>query len=364
MVKKIESRKMEIKVGEKLDGALKGTNKRFVFNTHKWFSWLIIILAVFLVLNLKYTLDFKQVFNQKFEEAKELARPANIQLVTIEASDCDDCFDTTSVIEQLKAKNVKVTKEETKTFSDAADLINEYNIEKLPTVLVFGEIKKTKLGSFEESADAMVFSGITPPYYNVKTKQIDGLVKATYIKAASCSDCEDLNKVIEALRQAGIKIVEVVGLDLESADVRGLIKKYDIKKVPALILSKEAVVYNEVNSIWEQLGTVENDGSYVTRFISPPYVDTSTKEIKGLVDLTFVTDDSCKDCYDVRIHKNILAGFGLAYDKEVNVDEAKRLGFKIILILDDNSHSEFEDSGFSGNFEEVKSQIKRIFKKQ
>ncbi|MBS3108477.1 hypothetical protein J4409_01265 [Candidatus Woesearchaeota archaeon] len=61
-----------------------------------------------------------------------------------------------------------------------------------------------------------------------------------------------------------------------------MVKKYGIKAAPTIILSEEASVYNVLNGIWSQVGTVESDGVYVFRnieVIGEIYKDLSSDKI-------------------------------------------------------------------------------------
>ena len=81
--------------------------------------------------------------------------------------------------------------------------------------------------------------------------------------------------------------------------------------------------YDDITENWQQVGTVENDGSYVLRAISPPYFDLNKNEVVGLVDVTYLSDKSCLDCYDVEIHRQILTdprGIGVNINSEKKVD--------------------------------------------
>src|SRR3989338_4302296 len=76
-------------------------------------------------------------------EAKEEARPADIEIIKLTA-DCLDCFDIEKVLSDLKSKNVNLKKEETVTFSSerGKELVSQLGITKLPTLIVSGEVNK------------------------------------------------------------------------------------------------------------------------------------------------------------------------------------------------------------------------------
>jgi len=64
---------------------------------------------------------------------------------------------------------------------------------------------------------------------------------------------------------------------------------------------------------------------------APPFVDTSTGKVVGLVEVTYLTDKSCAECYDVvRAQRSILQQFGLAIGKENVLDRADKVGRSLI----------------------------------
>jgi hypothetical protein len=70
---------------------------------------------------------------------------------------------------------------------------------------------------------------------------------------------------------------------------------------------------------WTELGRVI-DGVFVLDEILPPYISVETGELKGLVSGTFITDESCEECYDVTLHKNALLNLGVTLENEKTVD--------------------------------------------
>ena len=101
-----------------------------------------------------------------------------------------------------------------------------------------------------------------------------------------------------------------------------LIQKYSLTRIPTIILSKDASVYPSMAKDWIQIGTVESDGMFIARDINPPYLDLTTNEIKGIVDVIYITDKSCSECYNATVHKQILDNFGVYIDKEETKDIA------------------------------------------
>ena len=85
--------------------------------------------------------------------------------------------------------------------------------------------------------------------------------------------------------------------------------------------------YDVVKQVWSQVGTEESDGKLVLRFVNPPYVNVSTGKTEGLVDLTFLVDESCKDCYNSSVLKDLFQqSFGMFFQKDEATDVSSTKG--------------------------------------
>ena len=283
-----------------------------------------IAIVLIFIINLFFAMSLTSVLKQKIAEAEEAAKPANLEL-TIITTQCQDCFNINSVIEGIKSENVNVTKEETLDVGDASQLIQDYNIERLPTVIVKGELNKTNLDStLTAVGDALVFTSQTPPYYDVSLSRVKGLIVATVINASGCGSCTDVAPLLDELKSNGIIIARETTLTEEEA--AGLIETYNMQALPSLILSRDASEYQLLVQNWPALGTIEQDGNFVLRDIPPPYKNTTTGAIEGLVTLTNVIDSSCTACYNVDGYKPIIENFGVYLVNETTFDVTTQEG--------------------------------------
>ncbi len=143
-------------------------------------------------------------------------------------------------------------------------------------------------------------------------KKVPGPVKATLIVDLGCKDCSNPGLLEEALKNAGVAFSESQTYPFSGQTGSELMAKYNVTKVPAIILSKEFGDYGQLASSWPQIGSVEPDGAYVLRKIQPPYLDISTKKVVGRVRLVELVDANCTECYDVSLHRSITPRFGIA----------------------------------------------------
>ena len=165
--------------------------------------------------------------------------------------------------------------------------------------------------------------------YNMFQEPKNVKIEMTYLFDIDCKDCIDLKPFFEQFSQIGINI-EIKDADISSSQGKKIVKKYDVKAVPTIIFSKEISSNPQITKVWEQVGTVEKDGSYVLRELSPPYKELSTGNIKGLVDVTYLSDTICEKCYDVMFHKEILTQMGVKIVSEKTLDISSEEGKALV----------------------------------
>ncbi len=142
------------------------------------------------------------------------------------------------------------------------------------------------------------------------------------IVSASCKDCFDINAAIEGLKKAHVNITSERTLDSSSAEAKLLIKKYDIEKMPTVIVLG-AVNKSSVVNLWNQNWHVEMaNGTQVSSVyvaVNPPYVDVSGN-IKGLVSLTHIVDESCANCASLAQLINVFKQYSVKFTSEETID--------------------------------------------
>jgi len=294
------------------------------FNENIMYIALVVILAL-LIVNVYFISVRSQNISIATAKAKEEARPANIEVVKLTA-ECSDCFDIEKVLTDLKTKNVNITKEEAVSSSSdrGKGLVSSLGITKLPTLIVSGEVKKSNVESlwkdWEEKEGKFVFKNILPPYTNPSTNEIIGKVSVTSISDSSCEKCGDLLAAVDSLKNAGIIISEEKKLDYSSSEAQTLIKRFEVQRIPALLISSNIVEYTGMKQSLDQIGSKEKEGFFALHAQIPPYRDTKTNEVKGLVNVTYIGDISCNSCYNVTVNKEIIARYGLVIVGEKSLD--------------------------------------------
>ncbi|MBL7056371.1 hypothetical protein ISS07_05645 [Candidatus Woesearchaeota archaeon] len=285
----------------------------------------VLVLLGIMIFNSFNVFSIGNKINDKVDEAKELARPAKIEIITL-GSSCEDCFDINSVVSVLKEADLEITGEKSLSGNsqEAKELIQKHGIEKLPTIILEGEIAKATIQSFKESNGALVFDAVAVPYENALTNEVVGKVSAIVIGDKKCAECTDFSTMIEGLKQTGVFIDSERIRDISDAGARDLVERSGIETLPVLLLSRDFDAYTELAANLEQVG--QKNADYYVLEAQTPYVEVDTGKIRGLVKLTMLEDPTCVECYNVEIHRQILARFGMFVGEDEKLDISSKEG--------------------------------------
>ncbi len=211
--------------------------------------------------------------NKKEVTNKETERPANLQITVIKDSSCLNCFSLDNLIQNIKKESVKITKETTLKHDsvEAKNLIAKHTIDRLPALIIDGEVEKTtalkkiweNLG--QNSSTTFILRRTGYPYMEVSTGKIRGLVNITLLDDKSCTECYDVTEHLSILANFGFPISSSTSIDKSSTKAKELITKYKLTKLPTVILTGDISAYTGFDKVWSQVGTVETDKTYVFR---------------------------------------------------------------------------------------------------
>jgi len=193
------------------------------------------------------------------------------------------------------------------------------------------EISKIDLPTFEKREGAQVFDITPPPYYDIDSGKIKGLVEVIKLTDTDCEKCFDLDKLTANLKQFGIKFASEKEVSIDSDEGKELISDYSITKVPTIIFSSDANEYEQIQKIWETVGSTESDGRMILRTVNPPYMDLETDSVKGVVDITRLVDASCEECFDtIELKKMFEQQMGMSWGVDKTVDVSSTEGKQLI----------------------------------
>ncbi len=222
-----------------------------------------------------------------------------------------------SLISAESQFNFNITKKVlTGNSSEAQSLISKYKITKLPVMLVspsaansseFESAWTGRLGT-KETDGMYVYRNVYPPYYDSSLGKSVGYVDAYHIVPTSCTNCSNTTEFTKFLVSDQVMMVlnSETMLSQNSSKAQEFILKYNITKLPTLLLNPDATYYPIINASWNTSGTFEKDGWLVYRNILPPYLDLATNKTFGLINVVELVDGSCTSCYNVTSYRKTL----------------------------------------------------------
>ncbi len=199
-----------------------------------------------------------------------------VLLTHIIDSSCDDCSDLSAVISYLKKEaGVVFSQEKTLEYKtpEAQSLISRFGVERVPALIISKNILDypsaqeiwAGLGAVEKEG-FFALHGQSPPYRDIKTDQIKGLVTAIYLVDKSCKTCYDIEGVKNIISKViGLTVKEEKETDISSDEGKAFIERYKVQKIPTVLLSAEANDYDGFADAFVQVGTKETDGWFVIR---------------------------------------------------------------------------------------------------
>ena len=207
------------------------------------------------------------------KQIQEQNKPYAFSLITIAPENCPECFTTAPLIDALKKQNITITEERTlnATENEAKNLIEQYKILKLPTLIAKGAFDKNDalkkqletIGTV--TGDTFVWTQVQPPYTEVATGNVRGKFSVTYVTDTTCKTCYDVMRHQQAMANLGLKPADDKVIDIHSAEGKKLRTEYALTAVPTIILTGDLTEYDSLKAVWPSVGTIEKDGTYIFR---------------------------------------------------------------------------------------------------
>ncbi|MFH1056434.1 MAG: hypothetical protein V1717_01400 [Candidatus Micrarchaeota archaeon] len=262
-----------------------------------------------------------------------------IGVILINPPPCRPCIKLDDFAKNIKNySGILLVQDETVEFQNASELIAKYGIKKLPTVLISGELDKlpalkTQLEALGETKEdgTIVITGIKPVYYDLEQKKFVGLLKATRIVNSTCIDCTKAFVFQGNLEEStGIRFSEESEFELNDTRAEALVEKYNITKIPSLIITGEIDAYEGLSEEWKKVGSAEEDGSLVWRSVVPPYQELPSGKVKGMATLIAIDNETCKECYEPNLHEEELARRGVLFGNSMYLNYTQAWAQKLV----------------------------------
>jgi len=259
---------------------------------------LLVMLLILIAVNLTLLNDLnKSVFEKRQgavktgpnETTNNTQTPAveftNVTLTILSDTSCVGCNWTLYIadaFDQMSGQLGLNFKREVIDYStnEGKGLLGEYNITKVPTILLSKEALASQqlasvwssAGSIEEDG-TLVLRNVYPPYRDLTSNEIIGRVRLIELNDSTCAMCYNVS-IHKQILESSPRLVTVVNTSTYDANSDAgieLIEKYNIARIPTVIVSPELKAYLDASpqfaQQWEQLATNESDGWYVFRIL-------------------------------------------------------------------------------------------------
>lgn len=278
---------------------------------------LIVALAVLFV---ALFLLFGKMNVLNFQKSENTPKAKIIEVV----NDCKDCFDVNALYDSLTKENSFEVKNMVKydyNSKEGKEAIEKYGLSSVPSLIVVSkDIEELGLNSevFTFNKNYAIFNSAVP-YLDLDSGEIKGLVNITEVVNATCFDCSSLSNVKDQFESLGIKINNYKVSDISFSEGQNLVQENDLTLVPALLISKNI---DEYKSLFSKLKDyfIEKENYYVLNFPAYPAYDINSGEVKGLVNATYVVNNSCENCFGVDLYKKQFMGMGVVFQNESTLD--------------------------------------------
>ncbi|HIH13410.1 MAG: hypothetical protein QT02_C0004G0022 [archaeon GW2011_AR9] len=214
-----------------------------------------------------------------------------VGLTVLRKNSCEKCYDVAPLVEKLKEQlNIEKYKEVFIESAEGKELVSQYAVTVVPTLIFDQEAELYSaltlvwkdIGTVE-SDGSYVMRNLNPPYYNITEGRVRGLVTLTALEDKNCLQCYralTVNKPI--LLRLGLVLGQEKSIDISTAEAQGLIAKYNLSKIPTIIVTGDTEVYPYLAQIWAGVGTIEKDQAYVLRKVElfgQPYKDLESNQV-------------------------------------------------------------------------------------
>lgn len=219
--------------------------------------------------------DGSLVFRAKIPVYWDLKEKRFVGLVSITElvdSSCENCFDPLQSNEmQLLLSNIKVM--EVKRIDvnslEGKKLLEKHHLDFAPALVFSREVRDynffnqfAPLGSIE-SDGSFVIRKKCPPYRDLDSNQVRGLLSLTIIEPTQCWACRDAKDMLNFLNlRLGLRFFNISVIDANSSDALYLSEQYSVQYAPAALIQGDLMLYEGMQDTWPKIGRVFKDGVY------------------------------------------------------------------------------------------------------
>lgn len=149
--------------------------------------------------------------------------------------------------------------------------------------------------------------------------------------ADDCPDCGKMQEEKDLLAQNNFKFNSEKHLQRKDEDFQKMVKKFEIKNLPALIFISERKFLDKDANFLGEKGAKLFDDAGVFQKKSAPFFDLKSSTVFGKMKITYISLAGCEGCLDFDdLKKGLMASFKMYFGEEKNLDYLSVEAQKII----------------------------------
>jgi hypothetical protein len=248
---------------------------------------------------------------------------------------CADYADAIASIQGLPSTQVNF-READYASPEAQAIIAARGIQTLPALYVTGDASRlatVSSGFGVQVQDGAAVIESNPPYYSVPAGRVVGIVDVLLINDSTCAECYPVGQIPNLLMQQGVAVGGIALYDINSTEGAAAAGEYALTTAPAVLLGADIEYYPETFESIRDYTTRNSDGSYRLDFILP-YRDISNGTdgpVRGVVDVIYLNDSTCAECYTVSDHDQAFISLGLVVGNRSFEDISSPEGSALLL---------------------------------
>ena len=146
-----------------------------------------------------------------------------------------------------------------------------------------------------------------------------------------CIECTQVEDYLEVYKKAWVKFEFTNLKKYNTWEYKAHFNEYDITKLPFIVFSEELNNYETISNSWDNTFGYRNEKmEYIPTDIIPPYFDIKTKQVKWLINIVYIWDQNCNDCYKIEDSILILRKFWLRFKNINKIDKENKEAIKLI----------------------------------
>ena len=133
----------------------------------------------------------------------------------------------------------------------------------------------------------------------------------TVINPEACEDCWPADELLSFIKSQNVKIESENIISVNDEAAQAYLEEFTPARLPAVVISGEVDKEAAVSDLLSRLKAVNVNDKYLIVAPQAPYVEWPANNKRGELTIQLLAVKQCAECYDVNLHRQALANFGV-----------------------------------------------------